>query len=160
MLKECRKLKSDDLIVWHRVGTTALLAGRCASCGGAGRFFLSNGEHLDCEECVGCGWFGIDPRVPVQAQPGSVEKIAMLTVRYASGVPLFNGRDGQDADQRVFNGRDGQDADQRVHVAASSRTAAPNDERKAPSARPLTHRSIAGEHAAAESEPYAANLAP
>lgn len=47
-----------------------------------------------CERCDGQGWLGIDPHQPVEAQPGSIAKIAMLTVRYASGVPLWNDKDG------------------------------------------------------------------
>ena len=70
------------------------MAARCAECGGEGRFFDQEGESVDCEHCSGQGWFGVDPHQPVMAVPGTVAKIAMLTVRYASGVPLWNPADG------------------------------------------------------------------
>ena len=34
--------------------------------------------------------------MPVRARAGSVEKVAMLTVRYCTGVPLWNPQDGLD----------------------------------------------------------------
>jgi hypothetical protein len=88
--------KSKDLIVWSRTGGRIRLAARCGKCGGEGRFFAANVESEDCQHCKGCGWFGIDPKVPVEALPGSVEKVAALSVRYASGLPLWNRNDGFD----------------------------------------------------------------
>jgi hypothetical protein len=85
--------KSDVLIVWSRDDGAMRLAARCGLCGGQGRLFLTSVEADDCEHCEGCGWFGIDPERPVMADPGSVERIAMLSVRYAAGVPLWNAAD-------------------------------------------------------------------
>ena len=82
--------KSDVLIVWSRAGGMVHLAARCGACGGQGRMFLTSVESDDCEHCEGRGWFGIDPEQPVMADPGSVERIAVLSVRYASGVPIWN----------------------------------------------------------------------
>jgi hypothetical protein len=88
--------KSANLIVWSRSGTKLRLAARCGMCNGMGRFYGANIESEDCEHCYGRGWFGIDPKVPVEALPGTVEKVAVLTVRYATGTPLFDRRDGFD----------------------------------------------------------------
>jgi hypothetical protein len=81
--------------------------------------FLASVEVDDCEHCGGCGWFGIDPELPVMADPGSVERIAMLSVRYAAGVPIWNDND-RPVDERTArffgrgfaerNGRNGHDA--------------------------------------------------
>jgi len=90
--------KSEDLIVWGRNGAQALLAARCGECGGTGNFFNKSTLHIVCEHCSGNGWFGIDPWLPVQVQPGSVEKLAMLTARYAAGAPLWNRHDGLPSD--------------------------------------------------------------
>ncbi len=87
--------KSEDLIVWKRTDDELRLAARCAMCNGMGRIFGSNEEFEDCDHCLGCGWFGIDPLEPVMGPPGSIEKVAMLSVRYALGIPLWNGSDGR-----------------------------------------------------------------
>lgn len=82
--------KNENLIIWSRTGYEVLLGARCADCQGEGRFFTNSSDNVDCERCDGRGWFGVDPHMPVMAPCGSVEKIAMLTVRYAAGVPLWN----------------------------------------------------------------------
>ena len=87
---------SDNLIVWSRAAAKIRLAARCGECNGMGRFYGANIESEDCQHCHGRGWFGIDPKLPVEALPGTVEKVAALTVRYATGTPLFNRRDGFD----------------------------------------------------------------
>jgi hypothetical protein len=69
------------------------LAARCGMCSGVGYFFEDSPDHVTCEHCGGVGWFGIDPKMPVMAHPGSVAKVAMLSVRYSSGVPLWNAQD-------------------------------------------------------------------
>lgn len=89
------KRKSDALIVWQRVGTQLLLGARCAGCNGLGRLFPEASENPDCEHCGGRGWFGLVPELPVSAPGGTPPRIAMMTVRYASGLPLWNERDGE-----------------------------------------------------------------
>lgn len=86
------------LIVWGIRNGKPLTAVVCPDCGGRGRLFQSTPELDECKNCAGLGWFGIDPWQPVAARPGSPEKVAMLTVRYASGVPLWNEQDGPVAD--------------------------------------------------------------
>ena len=97
------EMKSDhhNLIIWNRNGSSARLAARCAPCRGLGRIWTQSSDSTDCEHCSGCGWFGIDPHSPVKGHPGSVEKIAMLMVRYASGVPLWNEHDGLDEERET-----------------------------------------------------------
>lgn len=90
--------KSEDLIVWSHSAKRVRLAARCGMCNGAGRFYGANIESENCEHCNGHGWFGINPKLPVEALPGTVEKVAALTVRYATGTPLFNKRDGFDTE--------------------------------------------------------------
>lgn len=63
-----------------------------------GRLFGAGMDTEDCAHCGGQGWFGIDPHMPVQAGAGSVQKVAMLSVRYANGIPLWDQRDGVDGD--------------------------------------------------------------
>jgi len=94
--------KNEDLIVWGSQGSQLLLGARCSGCGGRGRLFESPVDHDSCQPCGGLGWFGIDPNQPVTASAGSVAKIATLTVRYASGLPLFNARDWSDSEDRLF----------------------------------------------------------
>jgi hypothetical protein len=84
---------SEDLIVWRRTADHVYLAARCAKCGGDGDFLKNSVERNKCDDCFGNGWFGIDPEMPAQASQGSIEKVAMLTVRYNSGIPLWNGLD-------------------------------------------------------------------
>ena len=85
--------RSEDLIVWSRKKGFIRIAARCGVCGGYGRLYVQSVEVDDCAHCHGLGWFGIDPKLPVTAQPGSVERIAMMSVRYASGVRLWNQHD-------------------------------------------------------------------
>lgn len=82
--------KSDVFIVWSRANGQVHVAAKCGPCNGLGRLFEASVEVDDCEHCGGCGWFGINPELPVLADPGSVERIAMLSVRYATGTPLWN----------------------------------------------------------------------
>lgn len=94
---------SQELIAWNRIGTMICLAARCGECGGTGDFLRDSGDRVICDHCSGQGWFGIDPKMPVNAPAGSVAKMAMLTVRYASGVPLWNPQDGRElVDMRQF----------------------------------------------------------
>lgn len=71
-----------------------LTAQRYTRCDGQGFFAEGPLEERDCSACDGLGWFGIDPRLPLRGRPGSCEKVVMLAVRYASGVPLWNDADG------------------------------------------------------------------
>ncbi|MBT4864284.1 MAG: hypothetical protein HON53_04075 [Planctomycetaceae bacterium] len=95
--------QSEDLIVWSQEGDQLQLGARCGECNGAGRVLTSAVEYDDCDACSGIGWFGIDPERPVMAHVGSAAKVAMLTVRYASGVPLWHPGDGFDADLKSRN---------------------------------------------------------
>lgn len=90
-------IDSRDLIVWGRKNDKPRVAERCPKCRGKASISAGAAED-DCDLCGGLGWFGIDPLQPVEARPGSVEKIAMLGVRYASGVPLWNDQDGPRAE--------------------------------------------------------------
>lgn len=81
-------------LVWGFHQEQPLTAEPCPACAGEGRFVNEGVPGDDCEHCDGKGWFGIDPHRPVVAPPGSNAKIAMLSVRYASGVPLWNEQDG------------------------------------------------------------------
>lgn len=94
---------SEDLVIWQQDGDTTLLAARCGGCDGTGRVAAETEEYHDCTACLGLGWFGIDPELPVMAHAGSAAKVAMLTVRYATGVPLWHVRDGRDDDLRSRN---------------------------------------------------------
>ena len=85
--------RNENLIVWRRTQTALNLAARCAHCDGVGSILTRDLEREDCAACSGRGWFGIDPRSAASADPGSVEKVAVLGVRYASGEPLWNHRD-------------------------------------------------------------------
>ena len=89
---------NENSIIWGRHGTEILHATRCDECGGMGRVWSSSFKYVDCEHCASLGWLGIDPRAPTIALPGTVAKIAVLSVRYASGVPLFHEHDYQDPD--------------------------------------------------------------
>ncbi|HID23311.1 MAG TPA: hypothetical protein EYP14_13045 [Planctomycetaceae bacterium] len=40
--------------------------------------------------------FGVDPRQPTKARPGSDEKVRMLAARYATGLPLWHEEDCYD----------------------------------------------------------------
>jgi len=40
--------------------------------------------------------FGVDPRQPTKARPGSDEKVRMLAARYAAGLPLWHEEDCYD----------------------------------------------------------------
>ena len=92
--------QSDNLIIWRRSESTVHLGARCGECQGLGRFFHNSIDSDDCRHCHGRGWFGIDPKLPIAAQPGSVAKVAMLTVRYAAGIALFNRLDEPDSYRR------------------------------------------------------------
>src|SRR5262245_13873877 len=85
--------KGYVLIVWSSNQRQIHLAARCGPCGGLGRLFEASVEADNCEHCGGCGWFGMNPALPVLADPGSIERIAMLSVRYATGTPLWNAGD-------------------------------------------------------------------
>jgi hypothetical protein len=87
-------MSGENSIIWGFQNGKPLTAERCSQCDGRGFFSEGSVGGRDCNHCSGRGWFGIDPRLPVQGRPGSREKIAMLTVRYASGVPLWNDADG------------------------------------------------------------------
>lgn len=95
-------MSKETPIIWGGLDGEPLTAEPCGRCDGRGFFPDGPFKERDCDACNGLGWFGIDPRLPVQGHPGSPEKIAMLTVRYASGVPLWNDADGllDDADTR------------------------------------------------------------
>lgn len=95
------KKKCEDLVVWGREDGLVRLAARCGECGGEGRFIDSSGEGHNCEACEGLGWFGIEPERPVAAHAGSVAKVAMLSVRYATGAPLWNPKDGLDGEAGI-----------------------------------------------------------
>ena len=107
--------RSEDLIVWSRKKGLARLAARCGHCGGHGRHYLQSIEADNCAHCEGLGWFGIDPEEPVSAQPGSVERIAMMSVRYASGVRLWNGQD-RVVDERTARSLEATAAAERLNV--------------------------------------------
>ena len=95
--------QSENLIVWSHDGDRLQLGARCGECSGAGRVLASAVQYDDCDACSGIGWFGIDAEKPVMAHVGSTAKVAMLTVRYASGVPLWHSSDGFDADLKSQN---------------------------------------------------------
>ncbi len=82
--------RSQDLIVWGRHGSQLRLAARCAHCDGNGDFLTEGTQRIPCDSCDGFGWFGIDPRMPSATLPGTTERIAVLAVRYASGIPLWH----------------------------------------------------------------------
>lgn len=44
---------------------------------------------------------GIDPTVPVEAYPGSWEKVQMLAARYAAGLPLWHEDDCDEHEGRT-----------------------------------------------------------
>ncbi len=90
-------VQSDNLIIWRRTRNRVHLGARCGECQGLGRFFYNSIDSDDCTHCHGRGWFGIDPKLPISAQPGSAAKVAMLTVRYAAGIALFNRLDEPDS---------------------------------------------------------------
>ena len=90
---------SESLIVLSQNGRWVSLGARCGVCGGHGDFMDSSGQRAACAHCGGHGWFGIDPEMPVMADQGSVEKIAMLSVRYSTGVSLWNSEDGPKSDR-------------------------------------------------------------
>jgi hypothetical protein len=94
---------SENLIVWSQDGDRFQLSARCGECSGMGRILVSGVAYDDCGACNGLGWFGIDPQMPVMAHVGSAAKVAMLTVRYASGVPLWHAGDGYEIDLRSQN---------------------------------------------------------
>jgi hypothetical protein len=85
--------KNENLIVWRRTQTALHLAARCVHCDGVGSILSHTFERIDCVPCNGRGWFGIDPQSAASVDPGSVEKVAVLGVRYASGAPLWDRRD-------------------------------------------------------------------
>jgi hypothetical protein len=85
--------RNENLIVWRRTENVLFLAARCAHCEGVGSILTPTFDRTDCVPCEGRGWFGIVPQHGATADPGSVEKVAVLGVRYASGTPLWNGRD-------------------------------------------------------------------
>lgn len=85
--------RNENLIIWRRTEKTLYLAARCAHCEGVGSVLTATFDRIDCVPCEGRGWFGIVPQHGATADPGSVEKVAVLGVRYATGSPLWNGRD-------------------------------------------------------------------
>ena len=85
--------RNENLIIWRRTEAMLHLAARCADCEGVGSVLTTTLDRIDCESCEGRGWFGIVPQHAATADPGSVEKVAVLGVRYAMGTPLWNGRD-------------------------------------------------------------------
>lgn len=85
--------RNENLIVWRRTEDVLYLAARCAVCEGVGSILTPTFERIDCVPCEGRGWFGIVPQHAATADPGSVEKVAVLGTRYATGTPLWNGRD-------------------------------------------------------------------
>ena len=112
--------KSENLIIWGRRRSEWLLAARCGMCGGRGQVAKSDLEYVDCQHCAGLGWFGIDPRMPLMALQGSTAKIAMLSVRYAMGVPLFDDRDYKDPELSSHR-----DVEQRTSVAPAANSSTP-----------------------------------
>lgn len=94
---------SQDLIVWSQDGNRLRLSARCGECSGMGRVLASNVAYDDCDACDGLGWFGIDPEKPVMAHAGSTAKVAMLSARYARGVPLWHAGDGCGLDLQPQN---------------------------------------------------------
>ncbi len=87
---------TEDTIVWRTDRNGSLQASRCTACNGVGRNHAGSRVGENCMQCDGLGWFGMDPEMPISAQPGSIEKIVMLSVRYRSGLPLWNKNDGPD----------------------------------------------------------------
>lgn len=85
---------SHDLIILGRHRGRWLLGARCGCCLGTGYHMPQTGQRSECHRCQGCGWFGIDPTLPVFAHPGSAAKVATMTVRRARDVPLWNPLDG------------------------------------------------------------------
>jgi len=84
---------NEHLIVWRRTEDTLFLAARCAHCNGTGSLLTPSFQRDNCAPCGGRGWFGIAPDWCATVDPGSVEKVAVLGVRYAAGQPLWNRRD-------------------------------------------------------------------
>lgn len=59
---------------------------------------LNETENFDDEEVLGYdaedfAALGIDPYAPTHARPGSEAKVAMLSARYAAGLPLWHNED-------------------------------------------------------------------
>ncbi len=86
-------IDNTETVVWGHEKNQPLVGRRCQSCEGNAPLPHGSG-FAECEECGGLGWTGIDPHKPVTAAPGSAEKVAMLSVRYAAGWPLWNEQDG------------------------------------------------------------------
>ena len=91
------KVESISVIVWNRKKTRLRIAFRCAHCGGVG---IENGKPSGytvklCKTCNGDGWFGIDPRVPTSAMPGSDVKVAVLQARVSLELPTCLRGDGR-----------------------------------------------------------------
>ncbi len=79
-------------MVWQRNGSSCRLGFICAECTGSGQ--VGGGSKFAysevCDVCDGTGWFGIDATQATTARRGSSAKLAVMQVRYAAGVPLFN----------------------------------------------------------------------
>ena len=66
------------------------------------RFFVDAFDQIPVEAeetpfiTVDLSEFGVDPRQPTKARPGSDEKVRMLAARYAAGLPLWHEEDCYD----------------------------------------------------------------
>lgn len=85
--------RNENLIVWRRTEEMLHLAARCAFCEGVGSVLTTTLDRTDFLHCEGRGGFCIVPQHGATADPGSIEKVAVLGVRYASGMSLWNGLD-------------------------------------------------------------------
>ena len=95
-----------QILVW-RDSDPALnrRADRCERCQGHGELqFISPrdaGSSIDtCPDCQGVGWLGIDPYLPTNARPGSVEKLAVLVARQTARCKLWHALDNTEPPDR------------------------------------------------------------
>jgi len=65
---------------------------RCEECRGTGiDVAVLTKDKGDCESCLGLGWFGINPKLPIPSSCISgPDRIPYYQVRYASGAVIFN----------------------------------------------------------------------
>lgn len=92
-----------DRIVWGHHNGDLLYANRCRTCRGLGIIWIivhrrklgPIKQSQQCTKCRALGWKGINPKQPTIAPPGTVEKSAVMQVRYHSGHDLWNELDAQ-----------------------------------------------------------------